>query len=192
MKVNVIEISPSSSEAKELFKLLDFHNMSHCPPEVCHLTQPEDLEKIDSILLGSYCDGILCGMGGLKLYEDYAEITRMYVKEEFRGNKISLLLLKKLELKALEKNKSKLKLETSDKFKKAFSLYKRYGFKICEPFGEYITKPHNTYMEMTITPNQSIERDARCALAPHAKRYAKKGVTKSKRGQSPLMEYSWF
>lgn len=157
MKVDVIEISPSDSEVRELFKLLDSHNMSLCPPEVCHLTQPEELERIDSILLAAYCDGILCGMGGLKLYNDYAEVTRMYVKEEFRGNRLSLRLLKELELKALEKGKSILKLETSDKFKKAFSLYQQYGFKVCEPFGEYIDKPHNTYMEMIISPHKGNE-----------------------------------
>ena len=150
MKVDVIEISPSDSEVRELFKLLDSHNMSHCPPEVCNLTQPEEMENISSILLGIYCDGVLCGMGGLKLYDGYAEVTRMYVKEEFRGNKLSPRLLKELELKALEKGKSVLKLETSDKFKKAFSLYKRYGFRLCEPFGEYIEKPYNTYMELKI------------------------------------------
>jgi len=150
MEIDVIEISPSDSEARGLFKLLDSHNMSHCPPEICHLTQPEELEKISSILLGVYCDGVLCGMGGLKFYDAYAEVTRMYVKEEFRGNKLSPRLLKELELNALKKNKAVLKLETSDKFKKAFSLYKQYGFKLCEPFGEYIEKPYNTYMELKI------------------------------------------
>ncbi len=89
-------------------------------------------------------------MGGLKFYDDYAEVTRMYVKEKFRGNKLSPRLLRELESKALEKNKSVLKLETSDKFKKAFNLYKQYGFKLCEPFGEYIGKPYNTYMEYKI------------------------------------------
>jgi len=150
MKVNVIEITPSDSEVRELFKLLDTHNMSYCPPEECNLTQPEELEKMSSILLGAYYDGVLCGMGGLKFYDDYAEVTRMYVKEEFRGNKLSPRLLKELELKALEKDKSILKLETSDKFKNAINLYKQYGFKLCEPFGEYIEKPYNTYMELKI------------------------------------------
>jgi len=150
MKVDIIEISPRDSEVRELFKLLDAHNMSHCPPEICHLTQPDELEKISSILLGAYYDGVLCGMGGLKFYDDYAEVTRMYVKERFRGNKLSPKLLKELELKALEKDKSILKLETSDKFKKALNLYKQYGFRLCEPFGEYIEKPYNTYMEYKI------------------------------------------
>jgi len=154
MKVDVIEISPSDNEVRNLFKLLDAHNMSHCPPEICHLTQPEELEITDSILLGAYCEGVLCGMGGLKFYDGYAEVTRMYIKEEFRGNKLSPRLLKKLELKALEKGKSMLKLETSEKFKKAFSFYKQYGFKLCDPFGEYIEKPYNTYMEMEIAPNK--------------------------------------
>lgn len=152
MKVDVVEISPSHSEVRELFTLLDSHNMSHCSPEVCHLTQPEELEKINAVLLGAYCNGVLCGMGGLKFYDDYAEVTRMYVKEEFRGNKLSPRLLKELELKALEKGKSILKLETNDKFEKAISLYEQYGFNECEPFGEYVDRPYNTYMEMKISP----------------------------------------
>lgn len=147
MKVEIKEISPDKEEVRELFKLLDAHNMSYCPPEVCHLTQPEELEKISSVLLGVFCDGVLCGMGGLKFFEDYAEVTRMYIKEEYRRKNLANRLLKELELKALDKNITTLKLETSEKFKKAFSLYKKNGFNLCEPFGEYVDKPYNTYME---------------------------------------------
>lgn len=147
MVVEIREVSPADTEVRELFKLLDAHNMSHCPPEICHLTRPEELERADALLLGVYSDGILCGMGGLKFFENYAEVTRMFVKEAYRGNKIGVHLLKELESRALQRDMTALKLETSEKFKNAFRLYKKAGFRLCEPFGEYIDKPHNTYME---------------------------------------------
>ena len=150
MKLEIKKILPTNEEVRELFKLLDSHNMKYCSPEVCHLTQPEDLENINSILLGVFCDGELCGMGGLKYFECYAEVTRMYVSEQFQGNKLGEKLLKELEERAKQESKTTLKLETSDKFEKAVSFYKKNGFYICEPFGEYKEKPYNTYMKKDI------------------------------------------
>lgn len=154
MKAELKEIPPSNHEAQELFQLLDEHNLSYCPPEVCHLTQPEQLENINSVLLGVYCGETLVGMGGLKLYVEYAEITRMFIKPIYRGNGFAVQLLEELETIAKSKNYKLLKLETSDKFKSAYRLYLRYGFEICAPFGEYIHKAHNTYMEKKISPNR--------------------------------------
>ena len=151
MKVNVKKISPMNKEAKKLFKLLDAHNVSHCPPEKCHLTQPEELEQANSILLGMLCDGVLCGMGGLKFIDDYAEVSRMFISEEYRGNGLAVRLLNELEKEAVNRGAAVLRLETSDKFKKAFRLYQKYGFKQCEPFGEYINTTYkHTYMEKKI------------------------------------------
>ena len=152
MEVEIKEISPSNNEVREIFRLLDEHNMSHCPPEVCHLTQPEELENIKYVLLGVFCDGQLIGMGGLKLHSDYAELTRMFVKPENRGNGVSVKLLKQLEDVAKTEGYKLIRLETSNKFKAAFQLYLNYGFKLCAPFGEYVTKAHNTYMEKVIAP----------------------------------------
>lgn len=150
MKIVIKEISPTNDEVKKLFKLLDSHNMSHCPPEVCHLTQPEELEKANSVLLGVFCDGKLSGMGGLKFYDEYAEVTRMFLREEYRGKGLAVKLINELENIALGKDYKTLKLETSEKFKTAYQLYLKCGFKLCKPFGEYVNKPHNTYMKKTI------------------------------------------
>jgi putative acetyltransferase len=151
MKVNVKKISPMNKEAKKLFKLLDAHNVSHCPPEECHLTQPEELEQANSILLGIFSGGALCGMGGLKFIDDYAEVSRMFILEEYRGNGLAVRLLNELEKEAVNRGRAVLRLETSDKFKKAFRLYLKYGFNQCEPFGEYINATYkHTYMEKKI------------------------------------------
>lgn len=142
MKIEITQISPTSNEVKELFKLLDAHNMTHCLPEECHLTQPDELERVSSILLGILCNGTLCGMAGLKFFDDYAEITRMFVLEEYRGRGLAVLLLNELERVAAHRRKASLKLETSDQFENAYHLYLKNGFNLCEPFGEY---KHATY-----------------------------------------------
>ncbi|MAM88187.1 MAG: hypothetical protein CME36_12865 [unclassified Hahellaceae] len=146
MNVSLTEISPASSEARQLFKLLDEHNLSHCPPEVCNLLQPEEMEAIESILFGVFCHGVLSAIGGLKFHPDYAEVTRMYVKEEHRGQGFARCLLERLKQEAVSRNISVLKLETSENFKSAMNLYTRHGFELCAPFGEYVDRPWNTYM----------------------------------------------
>ncbi len=149
-QILIKEVSPGEKEVVSLFRLLDAHNRSHCPPEICHLTQPEELQEYDHVLVGAFSDNRLCGMGGLKFFADYAEVTRMYVREEYQGRKIGCAILKTLESIAKARGADALKLETSVKFEKAVNLYTKYGFKYCEPFGEYVHKAHNTYMEKPI------------------------------------------
>ena len=153
MEVEIKEVSPLDNNVQDMFGLLDEHNMSHCPPEVCHLTQPEELENINSVLLGVFSGGELIGMGGLKLHSGYAELTRMFVNPANRGKGVSVKLLKSLEGIAKNEGYKIIRLETSEKFKAAYQLDLKYGFKLCAPFGEYITKAHNTYMEKEIAPN---------------------------------------
>jgi len=151
MKLEIKPIIPTSNEAKRLFKLLDAHNTTYHPPEECHLTQPNELKQVSSILLGMFCDGVLCGMGGLKFIDDYAEVSRMYILEEHRGKGLAVRLLNALEREAASKGQTLLKLETSDKFESAYRLYLKYGFNLCEPFGEYIHEAYqHTYMEKRI------------------------------------------
>jgi len=157
MEIEIKEISPSRLEVRELFRLLDEHNMSHCPPEICHLTQPEELENTRSVLLGVFCDGTLAGMGGLKLKAGYAEITRMFLKPEVRRNGLAVKLLNELEIIAGNNGRTHLKLETSEKFEAAYRLYLRYGFQRCEAFGEYVNKAHNAYMEKKVALGRSAD-----------------------------------
>ncbi len=153
--MEIKEISPSNVEARELFRLLDEHNLAHCPPDTCHLTRPEELEDSKAVLLGVFLDGALVGMGGLKLKTEYAEITRMFLKPEVRGNGFAVKLLNELEAIAESEGYEYLMLETSEKFKPAFRLYLRYGFQLCEPFGEYVGKAYNKYMRKKIASNRA-------------------------------------
>lgn len=148
MNVEIKQILPTDHEVKELFKLLDTHNMTHVPPEECHLTQPDEMKKVESILLGIFNDEALCGMGGLRFFDDYAEVTRMFVLEEHRGKGLATRLLGELEIEAMRRNKSFLRLETSHRFEHAYRLYLKHGFHLCEPFGAYAHATHqHAYME---------------------------------------------
>lgn len=151
MKIRITEVSPLLDEVAELFKRLDEHNLSLCPPDVCHLTQPNELATTDSILLGVFANDQLVGTGGLKYFEDYAEVTRMFVLAEFRGYGLASRLMTKLESKALRRGVTRLKLETSDNFTAAVKLYEKLGFEKCTPFGVYIHTALNTYYQKKIS-----------------------------------------
>lgn len=160
METEIREVSPSNPEVREIFRLLDAHNMSHCPPDICHLTQPEELQNAPSVLLGVFHKGALVGTGALKLKTDYAEITRMFLKPEVRGKGLAVALLTALEAIAGNNHYPYLMLETSEKFEPAYRLYTRYGFELCEPFGEYVSKAHNTYMKKKVAPTGATAGEA--------------------------------
>lgn len=82
----------------------------------------------------------------------------MFLKPEVRGNGLAVRLLNALEAIAGNNNCKYLMLETSEKFEPAYRLYTRYGFQLCEPFGEYVNKAHNTYMKKKIAPDESNRR----------------------------------
>ena len=147
MDLTIEKISPRAEEVQELFRLLDEHNLSYCPPEICHLTQADELEAIDATLIGLFVNSDLASIGGLKFFDGYAEVTRMFTREEYRGKGLSKMVLNALENIALEKGCSWLRLETSEKFTSAVALYNKMGFQRCKPFGEYVSKAYNTYME---------------------------------------------
>jgi putative acetyltransferase len=129
---------------------LNAHNLSHCPPEICHLATAEQLAESDCLMIGAFTDEHLCGMGALKFFENYGEITRMFVEQPFRRKGIARQILDLLIQEAVKRNLESLKLETSEQFANAVRLYKSSGFVPCAPFGEYVHAPHNAYLEKTL------------------------------------------
>ena len=147
-KIQFQLVSPFRDDVLKLMDLLNAHNLSHCPPEICRLTTAQQLAEAE--MIGAFHDNELVGIGAIKYDTDYGEITRMYVVEQFRGRKISRGILDSLVSRAIKRQIFSLKLETSIKFKSAVQLYKNYGFTECAPFGKYVEAPYNTYMEMLI------------------------------------------
>lgn len=57
------------------------------------------------------------------------EMKRLYVKPEFRKNKIGRILIEELLSSARQRNYEKMRLDTFEKLEAAVHLYKQYGFK---------------------------------------------------------------
>jgi ribosomal protein S18 acetylase RimI-like enzyme len=77
------------------------------------------------------------------------EMKRLYVRPNFRKNKIGKILIEELLASAREKNYEKMRLDTFEKLEAAIHLYKQFGFKDTSP---YYNNPRANvvYMEVTL------------------------------------------
>jgi putative acetyltransferase len=89
-------------------------------------------------------DGLVVGCGGVAIFDDYAEIKRMYTRPAARGRGVAKALLRKIEEEARGAGKSVVRLETGNYQQEAIGLYERMGFQPRGPFGPYAAMPaHN-------------------------------------------------
>jgi putative acetyltransferase len=86
-------------------------------------------------------DGLAVGCGGVALFEDYAEVKRMYTRPATRGRGVAKALLIKIEEEARAGGVPVLRLETGVRQPEAIGLYERMGFRPCAAFGPYATMP---------------------------------------------------
>jgi putative acetyltransferase len=75
------------------------------------------------------------------MFDDYAEVKRMYTRPAARGRGVAKALLRRMEDEARGANKSVLRLETGTYQREAIGLYKRMGFRPRGPFGSYAMMP---------------------------------------------------
>ena len=62
------------------------------------------------------------------------EMKRLYVRPEFRKNKIGRILIEELLMSAKERNYETMRLDTFEKLQPAVHLYKQFGFKNISPY----------------------------------------------------------
>ncbi len=102
-------------------------------------------------LLLAYSDENLTGCIALrKLKDNICEMKRLYVRDQFRGQKIGVQLIEKLIDDACEIGYKKMRLDTyPTKMAKAVSLYESHGFRRIEAYYE---NPHDgvLFMEMRL------------------------------------------
>ena len=79
----------------------------------------------------AFADEKLAGCIALRKLEDgICEMKRLFVKEDFRGQKIGILLIEKLIEEAQKIGYKKMRLDTlPDKMAKAVGLYESHGFR---------------------------------------------------------------
>jgi putative acetyltransferase len=83
-------------------------------------------------------NGAAVGCGGVALFDDFAEVKRMYARESVRGRGVAQAVLARIEAEARAAGSVMLRLETGDRQAAALRFYARAGFKPCAAFGDYL------------------------------------------------------
>jgi len=92
-------------------------------------------------------DGDAVGCGAVRRIEDgVAEVKRMYVRPAARGRGTGGAILAALEREARSLGARRLVLETGVRQPEALALYRRFGFAVIPPFGEYVDSPLSVCM----------------------------------------------
>ena len=86
-------------------------------------------------------DGAAVACGGVALFDDYAEVKRMYTRPAARGRGVAKAVLRRLEEEARTAGKTVLRLETGHYQPEAVGLYRSAGFVSCGAFGHYAQMP---------------------------------------------------
>jgi ribosomal protein S18 acetylase RimI-like enzyme len=95
--------------------------------------------------------GTPAGCGGVKLFDDYGELKRMYVREQFRGMGFARMMLDHLADYSRAQGITLLRLETGVHQHAAINMYERAGFYRIPPFGSYTNDPLSVYFEKRLT-----------------------------------------
>src|ERR1043165_2547683 len=149
--VTIVPARPDSREATELLAELDaaLHEYPY-PPESRHAFSVEKLIRESVAFFVASYDGQLAACGGVKLFADYGEVKRMYVRPVFRGKGLGKAILDRLAEHARANSIITLRLETGIYQVEAIGLYDGWGFKRRDPFGEYKNEPNTVYFEKLI------------------------------------------
>ena len=116
------------------------------PAESNHLVGAEVFDRQDALFLTARDQGQLVGTAGYILYAGYAEIKRLYVAPEARGQGIAIKLLGVLESQAIARGINCLRLEVGIRQPEAINLYHRLGYADTGPFGDYVEDPLSVFM----------------------------------------------
>lgn len=115
-----------------------------------------DLDELhaDDVTFFSVWEGeTLTGCGAVKeLNKTHGEIKSMHTARRFRRRGVSAALLFYMIKLAGERGYKRLSLEThpGDEYKPARTLYERFGFGECGPFGEYEEHDYSVFMTKEI------------------------------------------
>jgi putative acetyltransferase len=149
-----VEAEPfESDDARRLIAALDAHLASRYPPEQRFgpNLKPEHLAPGLGTFLIARAGGRAIGCGALRLLDETtAEVKRMYVEPELRGQGVAKQVLDHLESDAASLGARRLVLETGVHQVEAIGLYLRAGYEPIDCWGEYASSATSVCYEKKI------------------------------------------
>ncbi len=143
--------SPRSHDVRVLLEASQAALSAMYPTENNHFFDAERLSQPHVRFMVARKDGAAVGYGALVTKEDdIAELKSLYVEPSSRGLGLGRELLVALEAEARQIGVALIRLETGTKQTEAIGLYRKHGYKICDPFGSYKFDPLSVFMEKVL------------------------------------------
>ena len=143
MEIAIERVSGATEDARTLIGELDAVLGAVYEPEQRHGLSVEQVFRPNVRFFVARIGGAAVGCGAIALFDEYAEVKRMYTREAARGRGVGKALLARLEQEARAAAKPLLRLETGTLQAAAIGLYEGCGFRACGPFGGYAAlAPH--------------------------------------------------
>lgn len=156
MDLNIHLVTAPDDDVCALLQELNATLAVHYAPEQRHGLALEQLFQPSIRFFIAYLDRTPVGCGGVALFDDYAEVKRMYVRPSARGQGVAKAILTRLADQARAAGLPILRLETGLHQTEAIGLYERFGFSRCAAFGPYAVMPAeavvlSVFFELTLT-----------------------------------------
>jgi len=145
---------PDQPDVVALIDALDAYQKPLYPPESYHGLDIDTLSQPNvKLAVVRTLQGVAVGCGAVVFSDGtyrYAELKRMYLHPECRGQGLAALLLEFLEQQALEHGYADCTLETGIHQPAAIKFYERAGYVRCAPFGDYAPDPLSVFMRKRV------------------------------------------
>lgn len=154
--MNELVIAADSPTAPDVAALLARHlafARDTSPPEDVHALDADGLQSETVSFFSVRSGGELLGIGALKqLAAGHVEIKSMHTAQGARGRGVGRAMLAHLLGVACSRGCGRVSLETGsvEEFAAARALYAAAGFVPCEPFADYGSSRHSTFMTLEL------------------------------------------
>lgn len=151
--MNLRPCEPDSPDAQALFALLDADIRSRFPGEPVNGIAPDQFRSANGYLSLLFDGDLPVACGSFRpLDPTTAEVRRMFVLPERRGQGLATTILGHLEEVAVARGHHRIILETGNKQFEAIALYEKLGFHRIPAFGPYLDSPISVCFEKPLHP----------------------------------------
>jgi len=152
-EISIEPEDPRQADVRRIFAESGAYLQALYPSESNHVVDVDAFAAPDAVFLAARRNGELLGTIAFWIIAPgHAEIKRMFVRAEARGNGVGRRLLGALEDTARQRNVEQISLETGIRQPEAIRLYRASGYQDCPPFGTYCDDPLSLFMTKRLRP----------------------------------------
>jgi putative acetyltransferase len=137
MELTIERVTGPHYEMRALITQLEAYLAGLYLPEQLHGWPYERLLQPDVMFFLAKRGTRAVGCGGIALYDEFAEVKRMYTVPDERGHGVGQAIMARLEDEARAEGKQWLRLETGHGQDESMRFFEQYGFYPRHHFGPY-------------------------------------------------------